>query len=143
MDAILVKNAPATKTKATIIYKGGMGNVLVKHVYLLAHGRKKYAQYASAPFVHYVEKGKRKPQGFVQTYRPYLVILDGWQNLESQSMWGKVETNPVTGTTISQGKYSSFDERWTQDFEAATKLTGIIADYRDVDTYMPLERIAA
>lgn len=141
MDAILVRNAPATKTKATIIYKGGMGNIRVMHVYLIAHGRKKYAQYASAPFVQYVEKGKRKPQGFIQSYRPYLVILDGWQNIESQSMWGKTEVN-ANGTTISTGKYASFDDRWATDFEAA-KLENVIADYRDVDTYMPLERIAA
>jgi len=133
--------APKTK-KATILFKGGLGNVIVKHVYLLAHGRKKYAQYASAPFVHYVEKGKRKPTGFVQTFRPYLVILDGWQEIESQSLF-RPATLSTSGALVSEGKFASCDDGWQKEFENETgEFKNVIADYREVNAYQPLELIA-
>lgn len=118
--------------KVTILTRGGLGNIVAIHAKLIDHGRKPYAQYASAPFVKYVKKNARKPVGFVQTYDPYLVILDGWQDIESQSLWGKSETR-ANGVTVSSAKFSSFDSGWQKEFEAENTFTGIIADYRGVN----------
>jgi hypothetical protein len=136
-DPIRVTASAKPTKKVTIVRKGGLGNVIVEHAYMIDHGFQKYAQYASAVFVKYLLKGKRKPTGFVQGYKPYLVILDGWQEIASQSMWGKTETR-ATGTTISQAKFSAFDDGWQKEFEAGVELTGVIADYRDHNTYQAI-----
>ena len=122
------------KTKATLITKGILGNIIAVHVWLLEHGRKKYAQYPSAVYVKYIKKNCRKPSGFYQSYAPYLVILDGWQDIESQSLWGKKTFNAATGITSSEAKFAAFDDGWQKDFEASTKFKNIIADYRNVNT---------
>lgn len=128
------------KIKATFIFKGGLGNIVVKHVWLVEHGRRKFAQYNSAPFVRFIEKGKRTIRGVIDGYRPYYVLLAGWQDIETQSMWGK-KTTSANGTTIQEGRYSSFDPRWQEDFEASVGgFKDVIADYRDINT---LEVLAA
>lgn len=119
--------------KVTILTRGGLGNIVAIHAKLIDHGRKPYAQYKSAPFVKYVKKNARKPVGFVQGYDPYLVILDGWQDIESQSLWGKTETRD-NGVTISSAKFASCDSGWQKEFEAENTFTGIIADYRGVNS---------
>lgn len=127
-----------SKIKATILYKGILGNIQSKHIWLLEHGRAKYAQYPSAVFIKYIDKGARKPKGFWQSYNPYLVILDGWQKIENQGMWGTPTRDEETGITTQVAKYASFDERWSKDFDAATTLENIIADYRYVNCHDPL-----
>lgn len=142
MNADFIKPAAEAKQKATLVYKGGMGNVCVMHVYLIAHGRKKYAQYQSAVFCHYIEKGKRKAKGFIQDYSPYLVILEGWQDIQSQDMFRPAEIR-ANGTMVSVGKFASCDDGWQKEFEAETELKNIIADYRGVNTLQSLDLIAA
>lgn len=129
-----------TKTKATILFKGILGNIVVKHVWLVEHGRGKYAQYDSAVFIKYIDKGARKMKGFWQSFQPYLVILEGWQDIQSQKMFGAARVVDNHGTTVSEGLYMSFDSRWASDFEAANEFKNVIADYRGVNTY---ERLAA
>lgn len=124
-----------TKTKATLVFKGILGNVVTRHVWLVEHGRGKYAQYNSAVFVKYIDKGARKMKGFWQSFQPYLVILDGWQDIQSQAMFNAPRVVDNHGTTVSEGKYMSFDPRWSQDFEAANEFKNIIADYRGVNTH--------
>lgn len=122
------------KIKATMIVKGGMGNVIVKHIWLIGHGRMKYAQYNSAPFITWIDKGARTKKSSVYAYNPYLVILNGWQDIKTQDMFNAPVASATEGVKISTAKYSSFGHRWTEDFENATALTDIIADYRGVNS---------
>lgn len=117
--------------KVTILTRGGMGNIVVTHAKLVEHGRMPYAQYADAPFVKYIKKGARKVTGSVFSYDPYLVILEGWQDIQSQELF-QPATVSETGAIISRGKFASVDSGWEKEFESETKLTGIIADYRGV-----------
>lgn len=144
MNADFVKAAKnEAKQKATLVYKGGMGNVCVMHVYLIVHGRKKFAQYNSAVFCHYIEKGKRTPKGFIQDYSPYLVILEGWQDIQSQDMF-RPAVQSANGVSVSVGKFSSCDDGWQKEFEAENgEFQNVIADYRGVNTMQSLEKIAA
>ncbi|AGR47718.1 hypothetical protein PHIM7_65 [Sinorhizobium phage phiM7] len=132
-----------TKTKATLIFKGGMGNIVVKHVWLVEHGRRKYAQYNSAPFVRFIEKGKRTIRGVIDGYRPYYVILAGWQDIQTQSLYG-APVRQANGTLVSEGRYAAFDSGWQRDFEAGVgEFKDVIADYRDVNTMLTVEALAA
>ncbi len=120
--------------KVTIITRGGLGNIVVTHAKLVAHGRKPYAQYKSAPFVQFIKKGARRVLGSVFTYDPYLVILEGWQDIKSQELFG-TPTIAVNGTQISSAKFSSFDKGWEREFESGVEFKNVIADYRGVDTH--------
>lgn len=117
--------------KVTILTRGGMGNIVVTHAKLVEHGRTPYAQYADAPFVKYIKKGARKVTGSAFSYDPYLVILEGWQDIQSQELF-RPATISSTGAIVSHGKFSSVDTGWEREFESENELTGIIADYRGV-----------
>lgn len=123
-----------TKEKVTILTRGGMGNIVVTHARLIEHGRKPYAQYKSAPFVHYVKKGCSKPSGVIFGYDPYLVILAGWQNISSQEIF-KAGIKSSSGAIVSEGKFSSVDEGWEKEFESENEFRDVIADYRGVNSH--------
>ncbi len=101
---------------------------------LVDHGRRKYAQYSSAPFVHFIPKRKRKVRQYVEGYKPYALILAGWGHPDPASAFvpvsndGKVE--------VSQSRYTLFDDRWDTDFDAkidayvAERSVEVVADYR-------------
>lgn len=110
-----------------------IGNVVAIRARLLGHGRKAYAQYDQAPYVRYVEKGKRTVRGIVQGYNPYILIVEGWDTPEPDSMMGESKSGNVPGCTIRQSRYASFDPGWVKDFEAvlAKSSVNVIADYRD------------
>lgn len=120
--------------KVTIITRGGLGNLVVTHAKLVEHGRKPYAQYKSAPFVKYIKKGARTIVGNVFAYDPYLVILEGWQDIKSQEIFGEAKLSS-TGALVSQGKFSSCSDGWQKEFEAANEFKGVIADYRGVNSH--------
>lgn len=94
------------------------GNIIKREGKLLDMGVQKYAQYNKAPFVKYTPKGKgkRKPIGFVQTYNPYLIVLEGYGHPEPQSMFYKSKTTQ-SNLIVSESKYSSFDKRYSTDFD--------------------------
>jgi hypothetical protein len=112
------------------VYTLGMFGVTAERGKLLEHGRKQYAQYPDAPYVHFVPKGKRKPRGRVETFQPYLVIIAGHDAPDPASNMQQVSEN-VTGT-----RYSSCDPRWRQEADAlidgylAQHPEQLIADYR-------------
>lgn len=120
--------------KVTILTRGGLGNIVVTHAKLVEHGRKAYAQYKSAPFVTYVKKGCSKPTGAVFAYDPYLVILAGWQEINTQEIF-RPATVYNTGSMVSHGKFSSCDKGWQEEFEAENEFKDIIADYRGVNSH--------
>jgi hypothetical protein len=126
--------------KSTIYFKSGFGNIVKLEVKLLGHGTKKYAQYSAAPFVQYIKKRARKPTGFIQTYRPNIVIVDGWGHPEPDSMFLEPEISS-TGLAVSKGRYTAFDESWQNDFDLMfdkyvnnNDNVEVIADYREFDS---------
>ncbi len=127
-----------TDVKATIIFKSDfMGNVIVRHVHLRDHGRCKYAQYNSAPFVIYKEKRKRRYFKKVVTNRDaFLIILDGWVDIESQDIFGPVKRD-ANGLAYQEGKFCAFDDGFKDEFLGENDLSEYetIADYRGVNIY--------
>jgi hypothetical protein len=81
-----------------------------------------YAQYVEA--VRFTYKGKRQRllREGVQTFRPSLVVLEGWGHVDPPSMWGKTETL-TDGTIVAHGAHSGCSEGWQHDFDA------LLADY--------------
>lgn len=120
--------------KVTILTRGGLGNIVVTHAKLIEHGRRPYAQYKSAPYVHFVKKNGRRVLKAVFAYDPYLVILDGWQDIKSQEIFGKSYVSS-TGAIVSEGKFSSCDSGWKEEFESENEFKNIIADYRGVNSH--------
>lgn len=98
--------------------------------YLVEHGKKKYAQYDQVPFVIFVPKGKRKAIQILKAYKPYLLILKGWNNPTPEDMFN--ESIKKEGVTIKQSKYLSFDDRYKTDFDKIINehQEKFIADYR-------------
>jgi len=84
-----------------------------------------YAQYPSALKVSFLEKGKRKPVGFMMSYKPSLVIAKGWECPEPPSMWA-----PSDDPYVKASKYSSCDPGWERDFnkEVIPKIE-VLANY--------------
>lgn len=77
----------------------------------------KYAQYSSAVHISFLEKGKRKPRGFVQSYKPNAVVAAGHGLPEPPSPF----TAPVdggNGVSVSRSRHSSFGEGWKAEFDA-------------------------
>lgn len=99
---------------------------------LLTHGRRKYAQYDAAPFVEFVPKKARHTRRVQTGYRPYLIILEGWNLGLIQDTWVNAESF-TPGVEVKRSRYSSFDPRWATDFDATLEAKGakILADYRD------------
>jgi len=117
--------------KATIYTKSELfGNILKKEVTLLKHGRKQYAQYRDAPFVEFVPKRARIARRITETYKPFLLIVEGWKQPDPDSAYGSSTDHGAY--SVSQGRYSSFDDRWVDDFNAKVKTWNlkVIADYR-------------
>ena len=75
----------------------------------------KYAQYGAAVHVKLLQKGKRKPVGFVQTYKPSLVVVLGHGQPDVEDKMVKIDE------ISSRSKYSSCDPRWESDFLAWAK----------------------
>ena len=118
--------------KVTIYTTSKFFGSVVKHKgTLISHGRAKYAQYDAAPFVRYVPMGKRKPVGFVKGYKPYLLIVEGWNAPEPGGMFAEPEHKD--GVTVKQSRYACFDDQYKQDFDALIDASNvkIVADYRE------------
>ncbi len=75
---------------------------------------KPFAQYERGIYVKYVPKGKRKAREFVQSYRPSLVVLEGWGHPEPDSMF----LPSTDGGVTAHGRYSACDPRWEKDLAA-------------------------
>lgn len=114
----------------------GMSKVEVREI-LIETGP--YAQYAAAVFVTYIPRGARKPKAFVQTYRPDLVVLAGWDHFSPDDpMLPAQEIG--NGVSVSAGRYRSCDPRWASDFGGTlgryldAKSLSALADMRQHNT---------
>ena len=123
--------APAG-TKITVYTTSEFFGSVVKYEgKLVEYGRKKYAQYDSAPYVHFIPKGKRKTFGIIKGYKPYLLIVEGWDAPEPDSFLG--EAKESGDVVVRQSRYRSFNEGYTKDFDEliAKSNVKIIADFRE------------
>jgi len=102
----------------TLYWQGGFGygSAKVKWVKIRIG---QYAQYPAAVHIEYLEKGKRKPRGFVQTYKPSLVIAEGHDNPEPPSFLGDYKAEG-DGVMVAQSRHSSCSSGWKDDFETET-----------------------
>lgn len=104
------------KAKYTLYYTGMFG-VRKMEATVCEVEVKPYAQYNDAVHVKYVEKGKRKVQGFVQGYKPSLLVLEGWGHPDPASMFNDPTLSP-SGVVSRMSSYASCDPRWQSDFDA-------------------------
>lgn len=93
-----------------------------------------YAQYSRAIHVRFLEKGKRNPRSFVQTYKPSLVIAQGWNAPAPANPF--VTVSETAALTVQTTKYRSFDEGWKNDFttQVLPNLT-VLADFHGHNCY--------
>lgn len=122
--------------KVTVYYNSEMGMGINRVMgYLVGHGTQKYAQYNNAPYVDFIPKGKRTARRVLKTYRPYLLVLKGWETPAPGDMWRLV--SKTDDATVSQSKYSAFDERWETDFDSQVEKADckVIADYRHTNGF--------
>ena len=138
--------------KVTIYYHGEMFGLIHKveaRAYFVRTGE--YAQYSSAVFCHFVPKGGRNPRGFVQTFRPSLLILDGWGHPDPAGMFGEPEQQgPVV---VQRSRHSAFSPEWQSEFDAMINahilalrtdvLLPVLADYRGHNPHAPAEPVVA
>lgn len=105
---------------------GNYHRILCKYVEIEI---KPWAQYPSAVHFRYLEKGKRKLRGFVQSYRPSLIVAEGHNTPKPASMFGD-EMPAGEGVTIARARHSSCGAGWRDDFNRDIKpqLT-ILADF--------------
>jgi hypothetical protein len=121
------------KRRVTVYFLGGLGYVK-KEASAFGHQVSEYAQYEAAVRFAMVEKGHRKPVGVVQTYKPSLVVLDGWGHPDPDGAW----TDSAHGEQVS--RHVGFDDAWSAEFDAkldayiASGRGKVVCDYRNHDT---------
>ena len=126
------------KHKVTIYTTGEFfGSVHKIEAYLIEHGRRPYAQYDQARFVVFVPRGKRKPRTILKGYKPYILIVEGWNAPEPPGMYGAPERSE-SGAIIRKSQYRSFDDRYKTDFDRVIDSAGVrvVADYREKSQYV-------
>ncbi len=120
-----------TKIEVTIYTTSEFFGSVVKYQgKLISHGTRQYAQYKDAPFVEYIPKGKRNIARIQKSYKPYLLIVKGYNTPDPQGMFAEAKAN--NGVIIKESLYSSFDDRYKTDFDKILENSDIetIADYR-------------
>lgn len=100
-----------------------------------------YAQYSHAVHVEFVKKGARKFRGFVQSYRPSLVIVDGYKALKPAGLFERGKKTTFEGGSMEQAQYAGCSEEWGNDFAtdldkwAAETGREIVADFRNHNSH--------
>lgn len=138
-----MKNTTTIETgeeKVTIYKRGafGISKIEAKRLYIKLAP---WAQYRSAVQVSFLEKGKRKEHGFVDSHNPSTLVLAGWGHIDPDSSFLPEEPGATPEIVVSKGRYGACDPRWQSDFDAKIaaylEASGarVIADYRGHDTY--------
>lgn len=80
-----------------------------------------------------IPKGKRKPIGYIKGYKPFIVVLKGFNHPQPNSMFDKAIKQP-SGLITSKSTYHSFDERYTN---CVGHPEGCITDFNEgFNTYL-------
>lgn len=125
--------------KATLCFQGDFGmQYHVIHCREIEVTLVEYAQYSQAVEVRYTGKGQRSRRGFVQGYKPTVVILEGHVQLDVPDMWG--EKKQGAGVSVARARHSACSDGWSQDFDVAlaaavAKGAKVVADFRGHNSY--------
>lgn len=125
--------------KCTLYYMGdmsfGYSKIEVKQAKVT---RCRWAQYPGAVRLEMLKQRARRWQGFVQGYRPTLVIVDGWNHIDPPSAFHvRADGSKVT-------RFSMCAPEWSPEFDThlaayiAASGAKILRDYRGVDTHARL-----
>lgn len=87
-----------------------------------------YAQWPEAVHVVFTEKGKRKARGFVQTFRPDLVVVEGWDQKAPENYAQDVDQG--NGVVVRKGRFVSCADEWQGVLAEAIEGAKVLADYR-------------
>ena len=124
--------------KCTMYVSTAFGYVR-KEVTVLTIGIKPYAQYPSAVHVYYKEPRQRSLRGFIQSYQPNVVVLDGWGHPDPTSAFTAEEE--VDGVTCSRSRHMSYSDEYSKEFSSflnaykeKTKVN-VLADFRFHNSY--------
>lgn len=128
--------------KVTVYHKSSMmGNIIKTEMRLIEFGTQKYAQYPSAPFCAGIQKRKRKAIKLLQRYRPFMLIVDGWDNPDSAGIYdGGQVLSHSNGVKVTQGAHTAFSVGFKNDFNNMINshidngTVSVIADYREHDS---------
>ncbi len=112
---IIISTTKEQKELFTMYALCGFGSVVKYEGTLLELGYQDYAQHKHVPFIKYIPKGKRKPIGYIKGYKPFMIVLKGYNHPEPNSMFDKAIKQP-NGLITSKSTYHSFDERYVTDF---------------------------
>lgn len=121
------------KQKVTI-YTNSMFGMRKAEGKLVDHGTRQWAQYANAPFVHFLPPRARRVREVSGDYKPYILVLAGWGHPDLTN-W-KPAYRSESGCVVREGKYSMCDPRWNTDADAkldayiAESGSAVVADYR-------------
>lgn len=102
-------------------------------------GTKQYAQYVAVPFVIGTVKRKRRLSEFMMSFRPYMIVVDGWDNIKPNGLYDGGKEIQFDGGTIKKGLYSFASDGYQKDFDAvldeeiAAGNINVIADYRNFE----------
>lgn len=113
--------------RVTIYFRGGLGAISRVECRTAEVRVRGWAQYPAAVECRFVPKGARKERGFVQSYRPSLLVLDGWGHPEPDGMFdeSQAEVRQTRAGTVTSvmARYSACSDGWQRDFDA------MVADY--------------
>lgn len=123
-----------TTGRATIYTRGLLGSVTRTEVKTCQITVRPYAQYNHAVECRYRKPRQRVDRGFVQTFQPDLLVLDGWGHPEPGAAFETVSES--ADCVVSRARYSACDPRWAADFnaqiDAYLEASGarVVADFR-------------
>lgn len=100
--------------KATIYYGGGLGSYAKLEVRSVEVDRIEYAQYANAVRVRLIAKGARKVRGFVQTYEPNVIVIEGHGHPDAPGLFGEAKVS--NGVEVRESRRLMCDPGWDSEF---------------------------
>jgi len=136
-------NIRAKKATIYLTTEGiSLGNVHKLEVREVEVIRKPWAQYPSAVQCKYLLPRKRNWSGRTGSYKPYIVVLEGWGHPDPDSPWVTIKED--SEVSVSESKYFSCSDGWETDFDR--KLTSyleanpsvkVLGDYRHTNGCNP------
>ena len=132
-------SAKSAPVKVTVYVCGGFGYSKVEATEFSSE-LAPYAQYKSAVRYEYKPKGKRKMLGFVQSYQPSLLVLDGCGHPDPADAMTAPSVSE-TGMVVSQSRHLSFDPAYAAGFSSMINAyiakggVTVVADYRGHDSH--------
>lgn len=98
----------------------------------------RYAQYPRAVEITFRKPRQRNDRGFVETYRPSVVVLEGWGHFSPADAFTAPEDRGAV--IVSQARHSSCSPAWDDEFSAALAAylersgAKVVADFRGFNT---------